>query len=127
MKAHMYPVSKLAPQTDASGTKVAAQSVARLRGDVTAFQRNTIAPLSARIQQRVHSDDDDATKKARQEQVQAIAGDDLRKLIKKYHGGLEKHQPKHLETNLDKEMVSELRIDLHCFTLNELEQGIVTA
>lgn len=104
MKAHFQPVSKLAPMTDSSGTKAALQNVARLRGDATAFLRNTIGPLSARLQQRSLAID--AGDKLEMEgRTQALVGDDLRKLAEKYRSAGVPHIEKDTQANLSRELV----------------------
>ncbi|KAM7541962.1 hypothetical protein Aperf_G00000017227 [Anoplocephala perfoliata] len=108
IKAHLQPVSKLAPMTDSSGTKAALQNVVRLRGDATAFLRNTIGPLSARLQQRsLATDDGDKSKDdklAKEGRTQALVGDDLRKLTVKYHNAGEPQLEKDTQANLNREV-----------------------
>ena len=103
---HLRPVSELAPMTDSSGTKAAYQNVLRLQGDVSAFHRNTIGPLSARLQNRsVIEEQGNAGFVPPEERTRAIVGDDLRKMTDKYPGGNEHHDYKNMQTNLNHEMV----------------------
>uniref|UniRef100_A0A5K3EEV8 PH domain-containing protein n=1 Tax=Mesocestoides corti TaxID=53468 RepID=A0A5K3EEV8_MESCO len=105
IKAHMFPASKLAPLTDSSGTKAANQNVSRLRGDLSAFLRTTIGPLSARFQRPSFVDDTgDVSKTRHQEAYRNVVGEDLRKLILKHQGDTEYQQPKDIRTNLNREM-----------------------
>ncbi|KAL5107304.1 Spectrin beta chain [Taenia crassiceps] len=107
IKDHLYPVSKLAPMTDSSGTKAAFQNVSRLRGDVSAFKRSTIGQLSARLQQRSFTDDANvANSVPPEERTQAIVSDDLRKLVEKHKGNTENLSQKDMQTNLNREMAA---------------------
>ncbi|KAL5964605.1 Spectrin alpha chain [Taenia solium] len=105
IKAHLHPVSKLAPITDSNGTKAAFQNVSRLRGDVLAFKRSTIGQLSARLQQRSFADDANVNNIVPpEERTRAIVSDDLRKLVEKHQGSAKNLNQKDMQANLNKEM-----------------------
>ncbi|KAH9280373.1 Spectrin beta chain, non-erythrocytic 1 [Echinococcus granulosus] len=107
IKAHLYPVSKLAPMTDSSGTKAALQNVSRLRDDVSAFRRSTIGQLSARLQQRSFTDDANVNNFVPpEERTQAIVSDDLRKLVEKHQGSTKNPNQKDMQANLNREMAN---------------------
>ncbi|VDK20324.1 unnamed protein product, partial [Taenia asiatica] len=107
IKAHLHPVSKLAPMTDSNGTKAAFQNVSRLRDDVLAFKRSTIGQLSARLQQRSFADDANVNNIVPpEERTQAIVSDDLRKLVEKHQGGTKNLNQKDMQANLNKEMAN---------------------
>ncbi|VDM16022.1 unnamed protein product [Hydatigera taeniaeformis] len=105
IKAHLYPLSKLAHTTDSSGTKSAFQNVSRLRGDVSAFKRSTISHLSARLQQRSFTEDAEANNFVPpEERTRAIVSDDLCKLVERNKGSTETQNQKDMQANLNRKM-----------------------
>ncbi|VDL15838.1 unnamed protein product [Hymenolepis diminuta] len=120
IKGCFQPVSKLAPMTDSKGTKAAFLNVTRLRGDVNAFLRNTIGPLSARLQQRslaIQAKKSEGDGLHPEGRTQDLVGDDLRKLAEKYRDAGEHHVAKDTQANLSRDMASrslviELRLKL---------------
>ena len=92
--------------TDSSGTKAAYQNVQRLQGDISAFHRNTIGPLSARLQNRSMIEEQSAAGFVPpEERTRAMIGDDLRKMTDKCPGSNEFHDYKKMQSNLNHEMV----------------------
>ncbi|VDN97776.1 unnamed protein product [Rodentolepis nana] len=112
IKQHFQPVSKLAPLTDSKGTKAAFQNIGRLRGDVNAFLRNTIGPLSARLQQQSLTTQggkfigDGPHSEGR---TRDLVGDDLLKLAEKYSGTGEYQGDKDTQANLTRYMAELMR------------------
>lgn len=95
--------------TDSKGTKAAFQNVTRLRGDVNAFLRNTIGPLSARLQQRslaIQGKESECDGLHPEGRTQDLVGDDLRNLAEKYRDAGEHHVAKDTQANLSRDMAS---------------------
>ncbi|BHF68604.1 Spectrin beta chain, non-erythrocytic 5 [Sparganum proliferum] len=94
IRARILPVRQLAPMTDNSGTKAASQNVKNMLVDAASFNRDTIGPLTLRVQQFVAQQSSSGSTNRRavvdaEKRTDGLPGPDLVRLMQKHAGTIE--------------------------------------
>ncbi|KAL7059515.1 hypothetical protein AAHC03_013256 [Spirometra sp. Aus1] len=91
IRVRILPVRQLAPMTDNNGTKAASQNVKNMLVDAASFNRDTIGPLTLRVQQFVAQQSSSGSTNRRavidaEKRTDGLPGPDLVRLMQKHAG-----------------------------------------
>nr|VZI39946.1 unnamed protein product [Spirometra erinaceieuropaei] len=91
IRVRILPVRQLAPMTDNNGTKAASQNVKNMLVDAASFNRDTIGPLTLRVQHFVAQQSSSGSTNRRavidaEKRTDGLPGPDLVRLMQKHAG-----------------------------------------